>query len=313
MKTRVGERAAGVGKGAPRARAVNGPARRADHGHSHDAQTGAGGAACAWDESACDDNARDDADWPDEAREDDACHDGGCEDAACDYDERDDAECDPPAWDDASCNDGAGKDVARDRDACADPECDDGAWRESACDDARVDAGYDALGEDAARARGLGPRRARSRRRPPLKRELTVGEVAKRTGVAVSALRFYESKGLIKIRRSAGNHRLYPREVLRRIAVIKVAQRTGLSLDEIRTYLAQLPDSRRPTKADWTRLSTAWKADLQERIAQLIRLRDQLDECIGCGCLSLADCPLRNPDDELAAEGPGPRLLLRSS
>lgn len=255
MKTRVGERAAGVGKGAPRARAVNGPARRADHGHSHDAQTGAGGAACAWDESACDDNARDDADWPDEAREDDACHDGGCEDAACDYNERD----------------------------------------------------------DAAGARGLGPRRARSRRRPPLKRELTVGEVAKRTGVAVSALRFYESKGLIKSRRSAGNHRLYPREVLRRIAVIKVAQRTGLSLDEIRTYLAQLPDSRRPTKADWTRLSTAWKADLQERIAQLIRLRDQLDECIGCGCLSLADCPLRNPDDELAAEGPGPRLLLRSS
>lgn len=255
MKTRVGERAAGVGKGAPRARAVNGPARRADHGHSHDAQTGAGGAACAWDESACDDNARDDADWPDEAREDDACHYGGCEDAACDYNERD----------------------------------------------------------DAAGARGLGPRRARSRRRPPLKRELTVGEVAKRTGVAVSALRFYESKGLIKSRRSAGNHRLYPREVLRRIAVIKVAQRTGLSLDEIRTYLAQLPDSRRPTKADWTRLSTAWKADLQERIAQLIRLRDQLDECIGCGCLSLADCPLRNPDDELAAEGPGPRLLLRSS
>lgn len=139
--------------------------------------------------------------------------------------------------------------------------------------------------------------------------ELTVGEVARRSGVAVSALRFYESVGLIKSRRSQGNHRLYPRAVLRRIAVIKVAQRTGLSLEEIRRALEELPDDHAPTRADWARMSRAWKADLEERIARLTRLRDQLDQCIGCGCLSLSDCPLRNPDDRLAAEGPGPRLL----
>lgn len=136
-----------------------------------------------------------------------------------------------------------------------------------------------------------------------------MGEVAQRSGVAVSAVRFYESKGLIKSRRSQGNHRLYPREVLRVIAVIKVAQRTGLSLDEIQKYLSQLPDSRVPTRADWIRLSSAWKAELEARITQLIRLKEQLDQCIGCGCLSLSDCPLRNPGDSLAAEGPGPRLL----
>lgn len=138
---------------------------------------------------------------------------------------------------------------------------------------------------------------------------LTVGDVAKRSGVTVPAIRFYESKGLIKSVRSSGNHRLFPRAVLRRIAVIKVAQRTGLSLDEIRTALAELPQWRTPTKADWTELSAKWKADLERRIAHLIQLRDQLDQCIGCGCLSLSDCPLRNPGDRLAAEGPGPRLL----
>lgn len=143
----------------------------------------------------------------------------------------------------------------------------------------------------------------------PVKQELTVGEVAKRSGIAVSAVHFYEAKGLIKSRRSQGNHRLYPREVLRRIAVIKVAQRTGLSLEEIRSALATLPGERAPTKADWTKLSEAWKAELEERIARLMRLRDQLDRCIGCGCLSISDCPLRNPADRLAAEGPGPRLL----
>src|SRR5690606_32478968 len=132
---------------------------------------------------------------------------------------------------------------------------------------------------------------------------------ARRSGVAVSAIRFYESIGLIKSRRTPGNHRLYPRHVLRTISVIKVAQRTGLSLDEIRKALAELPGWRTPTKEDWTRLSTAWKADLEDRIARLIRLRDLLDRCIGCGCLSISDCPLRNPDDRLAAEGPGPRLL----
>lgn len=144
---------------------------------------------------------------------------------------------------------------------------------------------------------------------PEVKYELTVGEVAKRSGIAVSAVHFYEAKGLIKSRRNQGNHRLYSREVLRRIAVIKVAQRTGLTLDEIHDALKALPDERMPTKADWTRMSNAWKADLDDRIARLIRLRDQLDRCIGCGCLSISDCPLRNPNDQLAAEGPGPRLL----
>lgn len=139
--------------------------------------------------------------------------------------------------------------------------------------------------------------------------ELTVGEVARRSGVAVSALRFYEQKGLIKSRRSPGNHRLYPRSVLRRIAVIKVAQRTGLTLEEIRAALERLPQERTPTRTDWTRLSTAWRAELEARIARLTRLRDQLDRCIGCGCLSLSDCPLRNPHDRLGAEGAGPRLL----
>jgi len=138
-----------------------------------------------------------------------------------------------------------------------------------------------------------------------------VGEVAKRSGVAVSAIRYYESTGLIKSRRSQSNHRLYPYHVLRIIAVIKVAQRTGLSLEDIKRYLSTLPDSRVPTRADWIRLSSAWKAELEARIEQLMALKDQLDQCIGCGCLSLSDCPLRNPDDRLAAEGPGPRLLMK--
>ena len=138
---------------------------------------------------------------------------------------------------------------------------------------------------------------------------LTVGEVAKRSGVAVSTLHFYEAQGLIQSWRNSGNQRRYPREVLRRVAVIKVAQRTGIPLAEIREALATLPDSRTPTAADWTRLSKRWRADLDDRINRLIRLRDQVDGCIGCGCLSLAVCPLRNPCDRLAAQGPGPRLL----
>lgn len=146
---------------------------------------------------------------------------------------------------------------------------------------------------------------------PRLKNELTVGEVAQRSGVAVSTIHFYEAKGLIKSRRSQGNHRLFRRDVLRRIAVIKVAQRTGMSLDDIREALKALPEDRTPTKNDWARMSQAWKAELEERIERLMRLRDQLDRCIGCGCLSLSDCPLRNPGDQLAEEGPGPRLLTR--
>ena len=139
--------------------------------------------------------------------------------------------------------------------------------------------------------------------------ELTVGQVAERSGVAVSALHFYESKGLIKSWRNQGNQRRYAREVLRRVAVIKVAQRAGIPLESIRKALAALPGGRTPTSEDWTKLSAAWKKDLNDRIARLTRLRDQLDGCIGCGCLSLGVCPLRNPWDKLAEQGPGPRLL----
>ncbi|MDH5823867.1 redox-sensitive transcriptional activator SoxR [Luteimonas sp. RD2P54] len=142
-----------------------------------------------------------------------------------------------------------------------------------------------------------------------MRRELTVGEVAARSGVAVSALHFYEKKGLIHALRTAGNQRRYTRDVLRRVAVIKVAQRAGVPLAEVREALETLPERRTPTAADWRRLSRRWHAELDDRIARLIRLRDQLDGCIGCGCLSLKACPLRNPADELGWEGPGPRLL----
>ena len=140
-------------------------------------------------------------------------------------------------------------------------------------------------------------------------RPLTVGEVAARSGVAVSALHFYEAKGLIESHRSRGNQRRYAREVLRRVAVIKVAQRVGIPLAEIQAALDTLPQSRTPTAADWRALSAQWKDDLDSRIKRLQGLRDQLDGCIGCGCLSLQNCPLRNPWDVLAEEGPGPRLL----
>ena len=140
-------------------------------------------------------------------------------------------------------------------------------------------------------------------------KELTVGEVGRRSGVASSAIRFYEAKGLIRSRRNSGNQRRFPREVLRRIAVIKVAQRLGIPLVKIRSALRTLPDGRAPTAAEWGKLSAAWKAELTERIELLTRLRDSLTECIGCGCLSLQSCPLRNPGDRLAEQGDGPRLL----
>ena len=139
--------------------------------------------------------------------------------------------------------------------------------------------------------------------------ELSVGEAAARSGVAVSTLHFYESEGLIRSRRNAGNQRRYPREVLRRIAVIRVAQRTGISLASIRDALKALPSGAAPTAEDWKNLSARWRAELNDRIGRLTRLRDQLDGCIGCGCLSLDSCPLRNPCDALAQQGPGPRLL----
>lgn len=144
---------------------------------------------------------------------------------------------------------------------------------------------------------------------PDLPRQLSVGEVAARSGVTVSTLHFYESQGLIRAWRNASNHRRYPREVLRRVAVIKVAQRAGIPLKEIGAALAALPDNRTPTKRDWSKLSAQWRKDLDDRITRLTRLRDQLAGCIGCGCLSITDCPLRNPSDALAEEGPGPRLL----
>ena len=141
------------------------------------------------------------------------------------------------------------------------------------------------------------------------RQELSVGEVASRSGVAVSAIHFYESKGLIKSWRNAGNQRRYHRDVLRRVALIKVAQRTGIPLASIRDALQTLPDERAPTAADWRRLSAQWRQELNNRIQRLKQMRDQLNKCIGCGCLSLRDCPLRNPWDELSAEGSGARLL----
>ncbi|WP_370577034.1 redox-sensitive transcriptional activator SoxR [Shinella sp. PSBB067] len=140
-------------------------------------------------------------------------------------------------------------------------------------------------------------------------RELSVGEVAERSGVAVSTLHFYETKGLIRSQRNRGNQRRYPRSILRRVAVIKVAQRTGIPLAEIADALSVLPHDRPLTAQDWRRLSQTWRRQLDDRIARLTRLRDQIDGCIGCGCLSMQECPLRNPLDTLAVEGPGPRLL----
>ena len=139
--------------------------------------------------------------------------------------------------------------------------------------------------------------------------ELTPGETSRRAGVTVSALHFYEREGLIESRRTPGNQRRYHRDTLRRIAFIRVSQSVGISLSRIREALDSLPDDRTPTKADWTRLSRRWRGELDERIATLERLRDDLDGCIGCGCLSLARCSLYNRDDELASQGAGPVRL----
>jgi MerR family redox-sensitive transcriptional activator SoxR len=135
--------------------------------------------------------------------------------------------------------------------------------------------------------------------------QLTIGQLAERAGVATSAIRFYESRGLVRSHRTTGNQRRYEQAELRRIAFIRTAQRVGLSLDEIAQAMATLPAGRTPTKADWTRLSRAWRPRLDEQIQRIERLRDQLDSCIGCGCLSLRNCALRNPGDVAAAAGPG--------
>lgn len=140
--------------------------------------------------------------------------------------------------------------------------------------------------------------------------ELSIGAVSERTGVPASALRYYESEGLIHARRTDGGQRRYTRDTVRRVSFIRVAQHVGLTLDEIRQALASLPEERTPTKADWHRLSSEWRPRIDARIAMLERLRDRLDGCIGCGCLSLRACKLFNPQDRAAKLGPGPRYVL---
>jgi MerR family redox-sensitive transcriptional activator SoxR len=139
---------------------------------------------------------------------------------------------------------------------------------------------------------------------------IPIGEMAERSGVAPSALRFYDSIGLIRSERTPGGHRLYRRSMLRRVSFVRIAQRLGLSLEEIGAALATLPADRTPTRAQWAKLSRSWRVRLDERIAALESLRDDLTDCIGCGCLSLQRCRLNNPDDGAAALGTGPRYLL---
>jgi MerR family redox-sensitive transcriptional activator SoxR len=139
---------------------------------------------------------------------------------------------------------------------------------------------------------------------------LTIGEVADRSGVAASALRFYEERGLINSERAGSGHRRYQRPVLRRIAFIVFAQRVGLTLEEIGTELAKLPPERAPTRRDWSRLSSGWTSRIDERIAELERLKLGLTECIGCGCLSLDRCQFANPGDRASRAGPGPRYWI---
>ena len=139
---------------------------------------------------------------------------------------------------------------------------------------------------------------------------LTIGELSARSGVAASALRYYEERGLIGSERASSGHRRFARPVIRRVAFIVFAQRVGLSLDEIREELAKLPADRVPNRGDWTKLSSAWSSRIDERIGELERLRAGLTECIGCGCLSLGRCKLANPGDRAAARGPGPRYWI---
>lgn len=141
-------------------------------------------------------------------------------------------------------------------------------------------------------------------------RLLTIGEVAERAGVATSAIRFYEANGLVASERNAAGHRRFRADVLRRVSFVKVAQRVGLSLGEIRAALSSLPDSRTPNRRDWAKLARSWKPTIDERIALLEAMREKLDGCIGCGCLSLDTCAIYNLDDEAALLGAGPRWLL---
>jgi MerR family transcriptional regulator, redox-sensitive transcriptional activator SoxR len=143
-----------------------------------------------------------------------------------------------------------------------------------------------------------------------MSRDFSVGELAERCGVAVSTLHFYETKKLIRSARSRGNQRRYEKDVIRRVSVIKFAQELGIPLSEIGQALSALPDSRTPTRNDWKIIAAKWSKALDKRIVRLQRLRANLDDCIGCGCLSLRRCRIRNPDDRLAAEGSGPQHLL---
>lgn len=138
---------------------------------------------------------------------------------------------------------------------------------------------------------------------------LPIGEVARRSGISAPTLRFYETEGIVESRRSPGGRRQYPRSVLRRLAFVRAAQSVGLSLEEIRDALATLPSRGAPTEADWARLSASWRPRLDEQIAALEALREGLEGCIGCGCLSLARCPLANPGDRAGRAGPGARYL----
>lgn len=139
---------------------------------------------------------------------------------------------------------------------------------------------------------------------------LTIGALSERTGVAASALRFYEAEGLVESTRTPGGQRRFARDTIRRVSFIRIAQQVGLSLDEIRAALESLPHGRTPTAKDWERLSTSWRPRLDGQIAMLERLRDRLAGCIGCGCLSLQACRLVNPGDVAAARGPGPRYVI---
>lgn len=143
-----------------------------------------------------------------------------------------------------------------------------------------------------------------------MKTILTIGEVSRRSGVAASALRFYEERGLISSVRTGSGHRRYPRPVLRRVAFIIFAQRIGLTLEEIGAELSKLPPGYAPSRQDWSRLSSAWTSRIDTRIAELERLKRGLTACIGCGCLSFEECKLTNPEDRLGARGPGPRVWL---
>lgn len=144
----------------------------------------------------------------------------------------------------------------------------------------------------------------------PMKRGLSIGDLAVRTGLSVSAIRFYERKGLIKPDRNEGNQRRYEGSDIRRLSFILIAQQIGLSIEEIKQVMADLPDGRTPTKADWSRISRAFRKTLDERIAMMQRMRDNLDGCIGCGCLSLKACSLYNPDDRAYRLGVGPRYVI---